>query len=637
MIQSPERSAAPEAASFRDNLQVVWRLRDQFAVYLLPAAGLLLLAVLQANLALTATTAGQRVIDEFAAAPGSTPESPIGSQFGFELLFRALAPPGTPAMRLAFFMAGFAIVAVALGISIEYLRSHLQENFRHRLQAKLLSGFASEPAAGRARRHRAVDMDIFTQDASQLSGLLIFQVVGWAEQAFKAGVYGYGLARIRPGGSLIVGLALGAVLFQMAIASLFARRLARSSVETHSRNTELRSRAVEFFDVLAKLVYFRGDRAYSKRLLDLSRASESASRRHQMVAKFQEAAMELVTTLSLPLIIVLLSLPALVAAAGPAMTAGTIVQAQLLLVLMTATTAGLVAISGELAQASPSIRRVEDILRIPPPGERPPELAPLLAKREAPALAVSGLTFRYPGKSDPALRGLTFEIPSGACVGLIGGTGSGKSTLARVLIGDLQPASGRIVYDDVIVTDWNLWFRRELVGYLPADQGFVAGTLEENVLFGRSLEDAREYQRALEDSGVASIAEAKAGEGGMQTHIENRPEDVLSSGERRRIGIARLLVGAERFWIMDEPGSGLDPRTMGEIASALGPGSPALRGRTTLIITHDPDVFRTDFNVFLEDGAIAATGTHQELLQRSAAYAALVRRHVHEREDRTRA
>ncbi len=143
----------------------------------------------------------------------------------------------------------------------------------------------------------------------------------------------------------------------------------------------------------------------------------------------------------------------------------------------------------------------------------------------------------------------------------VGGTGSGKSTLARVLIGDLQPASGRMVYDDVIVTDWHLWWKRELVGYLPADQGFVVGTLEENVLFGRSLGDAREYQRALEDSDVASIAEAKVGEGGMQTHIENRPEDVLSSGERRRIGIARLLVGAERFWIMEEPGSGLDPRT----------------------------------------------------------------------------
>ncbi len=623
---------AAEVTSFRDNLRVVWRLRDHFAAYLLPAAALLLLALAQANLALTATTAGQRVIDEFAATRDGAPVPPIASQFGSELLFNAAAPPGTPAPRLALLMATFALVAVTLGIGIEYLRSVLQERFRHRLQAKLLAGFTSELAPERARRDEATNNRIFTEGASQLSGLLIFQLVGWGEQLFKAGVYGYGLVRIRPGGALIAGLAVGTVLFQIAVAGLFAKRLARVSEDTFARNMELRSRAQEFFDGLAKLVYFRGEQAYAKRLLHLARASEHASRRHQMVAKFQEAAMELVTTLSLPLIVALLSLPVLVVAGGPGITAGTIMQAQLLLILMTATTAGLVAIGGELSHASPSVRRVEEILRIPLPGEAPPELATLRARQHAPGLEVSALTFQYAGTGAPALRDVSFAISRGACVGLIGGTGSGKSTLARVLVGDLRPASGRILYDDVVVTDWHLWWKRELIGYLPAEQGFMRGTLEENVLFGRSLEDVQGYQRALQISGVAAIAEAKASEGGMKTWID-RAEDVLSSGERRRVGIARLLVGDQRLWILDEPGSGLDPKTMGDLATGLRPGSAVLRGRTTLIITHDPDVFRTDFNMFLENGTIAATGTHEELLQRLPAYAALVRRHVHERED----
>jgi ABC-type multidrug transport system fused ATPase/permease subunit len=628
---------AERAPSFGANLRMIWRLRSHFAVYLLPALGLLLLALLQADLALTATTAGQRVIDTFAAraVEEGAPAAPFvaSSQTFSEQLFNVLSRGAGP-LGLAFFMALFLVLAQGLGIFIEQVRTSVNEHFRYRLQAKLLRGFASELASTRGLRSSGNNSQIFTTDASQLSGLLIFGLVGALENVVKLGVYAYGLTRIQDGW-VIVAVALPiTVIFQTVVTTAFGGRESRAIERSEGLNVQMRSQATEFFDVLARLVYFRGDRSYSKRLLDLSRASANASREFQLVSSIQGSVMGVVTTLSLPLVIVLLSLPVMVAAVGEVgLTAGTIVQAQALLMLLTSTTGALIGIPSNLTQASPSIRRVEEVLSIPDPGDEPETLAELRSRQTPPSLEVSDLTFAYRGANQPLLRALDFAIPPGACVGVIAGSGGGKSTLARILIGDLRPTAGRILYDGVDVTDWHLWHKRDLIGFLPAEQGFVRGTLEENVLFGRSLGEVHDYERALEVSGVANIARGVADRGGMQMYIDARVDDFLSTGERRRVGIARLLLGDQRLWIFDEPGSGLDSRTMGDIARALAPGSPAMSGRTSIIITHDADVFRTDFNIFIENGAVSAIGPHEELLQRSNAYQKLVTRYARERDE----
>ena len=627
---TPTPVAIGDSPSFRENIQTIWGLRSHFAIYLLPALGLLLLALVHADIALTATTAAQRVIDSF-ASPVAQP-APTSTTIS-ERIFTTLAGDAGP-VRLAFLLAFFLVLSQAMWIFIEQMRALVHEHFRHRLQSKLLSAFASELAPTRTRRSSANDAQIFTLDASRLSGFLIFQTVAAFENLAKLGVYTFGLARIERGW-LIVAVALPiTIVFQTVVARFYRRREGRTIKRNEQLNVEMRSQAGEFFDVLARLVYFRGERAHTERLLALSRASAGANRDFQLVSAIQAAVIGIVTTLSLPLVIGLLSLPVVIAAAGPDVSAGQIVQAQALLMLLTVSMSAMVGIPSSVAQAIPSVRRVEEVLRIPPPGDEPPALRSLRASQDAPALRVSDLTFQYAGTNQPILQRLSFEIPAGACVGVIGATASGKSTLARVLVGDQRPTAGRILYNDVDVTDWHLFWRRELIGFLPPDQGFVRGTLEENVLFGRSRESVRDYERALELSGVAVIARAKAAQGGMQMRIDSNVVETLSTGERRRIGIARLLLGSQRLWIFDEPGSGLDPRTMGAVASALAPGSAALRGKTTIIITHDPDVFRTEFNLFLEDGVIAAQAPHEELLQRSAAYAALVQRHSREREQR---
>lgn len=626
--------------SFRENLGMVWRLRSHFRAFLIPGIGLLVLALVQADLALTATTAGQRLIDRFASRSGPTaaaaaapaPAPPEVSRTPTERLLNTLARGGS-ATRLAVLMAVFLLVAEAVAIAIEQFRNVINARFRERIQAKLVTALSWELAGKRGQRSTGNTAQIFMTDAAQLSGLLVFGVVIALENVVKLGVYTSGLARIESGW-LIVAVAVPAtVLFQTAVARFFIGR-ETSTIEGSERlNVQLRSRTAELFDVLSRLVYFRGDRRQADRVLKLSADSARAGRRLQLVSSMRGSVMGIVTTLSLPLVVVLLSLStaALVAAGPDGNTAGMIVQAQALLMLVTMTTSVLVGIPSMLAQSSPSVRRVEEILNIPEPEPEPAELPRLRASSSPPALTVRGLSFQYPGMTRPLLHDVSFQIPAGACVGVIGGSGCGKSTLARLLVGDLRPASGSVLLDGIDVTEWHLWWKREVVGFLPAEQGFLRGTLEENVLFGRNREAVREYDEAIAVSGVTAIASAKADQGGMQMYIDSRVDDFLSTGERRRVGIARLLLGDQRFWIFDEPGSGLDPRTMVEIAGALSPSSRVIAGRTCIIITHDPDVFETDFNVFVQDGTVADIGRHAELLQRSAAYASLVGRHVKER------
>jgi ABC-type multidrug transport system fused ATPase/permease subunit len=167
------------------------------------------------------------------------------------------------------------------------------------------------------------------------------------------------------------------------------------------------------------------------------------------------------------------------------------------------------------------------------------------------------------------------------------------------LIGDLRPLSGQILFDGIDIADWHLWWRRELIGLLPAESGFLHGTPEENVVFGRDRASVPNLEWALEASGVAAMAEQW--DGGMQRLLTD-PYSELAGGQRRRIALARLLAGDQRAWVLDEPGPQLDPRSM--------------KGRTSIIIT--------DSNLFLQNGQIVDQGTHEELKRRNPDYSQLV-------------
>ncbi len=216
------------------------------------------------------------------------------------------------------------------------------------------------------------------------------------------------------------------------------------------------------------------------------------------------------------------------------------------------------------------------------------------------------------------LKGVSFEIPPGRTVAVVGHSGAGKSTLSRLLFRFYEPRSGRVTIDgqDVLaVTQASL---RAAIGMVPQDTVLFNDSIEYNIRYGRwgaSSEEVRDAARAAQiDEFIASVPrgyDAEVGERGLK----------LSGGEKQRVAIARTILKGPPILVLDEATSALDSFTEREIQDALVRVS---RGRTTLVIAHRlSTVVAADEILVMSKGTIAERGTHADLLARKGIYAAL--------------
>ncbi len=229
-------------------------------------------------------------------------------------------------------------------------------------------------------------------------------------------------------------------------------------------------------------------------------------------------------------------------------------------------------------------------------------------------IRIENVVYRYPGRSEPALRGVDLEIPRGAKVGIIGGSGAGKSTLVDVLLGLLVPSQGRVTVDGVDVHDdvrgWQ-W----TIGYVPQTIYLADDTIRRNVAFGvpeRCIDDdavRRALAAARLDEFVADMPagiETSAGEWGAG----------LSGGQRQRIGIARALYIDPQLLVLDEATSSLDGDTEREVMAAV----DALHGTKTLVIVAHrlSTVANCDIIYRVEGGRVVKSGAFAEVVPAGA-------------------
>ncbi|HEU4625926.1 MAG TPA: ATP-binding cassette domain-containing protein [Steroidobacteraceae bacterium] len=218
----------------------------------------------------------------------------------------------------------------------------------------------------------------------------------------------------------------------------------------------------------------------------------------------------------------------------------------------------------------------------------------------------------------PILKDVSFEIPAGKTLGVVGASGAGKSTLVRLLVRLVEPDSGQILLDGVPLSDLPLPRLRQAIAVVPQDTVLFNDSILYNIGFGKVNSTQEEVERAarlahLHDF-VMSLPdkyETKVGERGVK----------LSGGEKQRVSIARAAIKQPRIYVFDEATSSLDSRTEGDIMHNLRELS---RDSTTLVIAHRlSTVVHADEIVVLEGGVIVERGTHFGLLHQNGRYARL--------------
>jgi ABC-type multidrug transport system fused ATPase/permease subunit len=222
------------------------------------------------------------------------------------------------------------------------------------------------------------------------------------------------------------------------------------------------------------------------------------------------------------------------------------------------------------------------------------------------------------GDGPEVLHGIDLEVPAGTTVALVGHTGAGKSTIAKLLARFYEPREGRITIDGIDLNDVKQESLRRQLGIVPQEGFLFAGTVHDNIAFGRPEASRDDVVRAARTVGAHEfIAEL---EDGYETNLQERGTR-LSLGQRQLVAFARALLADPRILILDEATSSVDIGTERKIEVAL---RRLLADRTAFIIAHRLSTIRdADLIVVLEHGRVVEQGTHAELIARHGLYTAL--------------
>lgn len=239
-------------------------------------------------------------------------------------------------------------------------------------------------------------------------------------------------------------------------------------------------------------------------------------------------------------------------------------------------------------------------------------------------ITFEGVSFHYqgeagddgaPARTTSVLEDISFHVPAGKTVAIVGQTGSGKSALTQLVNRTYDVTAGRVLIDGVDVRDWSLDALRAQIGKIEQDIFLFTRSIAENIAFGapgatraQIEEAARAAQAHAFITGFPEGYDTVVGERGV----------TLSGGQRQRIALARAFLSNPRILILDDSTSAIDSATEDQIQQAI---RRAQEGRTVLLITHRLSQIRwADMILVLDKGRLAAAGTHDELLRRSPHY-----------------
>jgi ABC-type multidrug transport system fused ATPase/permease subunit len=268
-----------------------------------------------------------------------------------------------------------------------------------------------------------------------------------------------------------------------------------------------------------------------------------------------------------------------------------------------------------LQSVGASIRRVRELLDLEPT-VRDMGTEHLESSDLTHGFEIQDVSFSYGRKA--ALSNITLRIAAGECIAIIGASGSGKSTLARLLVRGADPDSGCILLEENPLACYTLASLRTAVCFVPQHPQLFEGTVRENLLYGNPRANAAEMDQVIQAAQLTPFVsqlpygiDTQLGPGGAG----------LSGGERQRLAIARALLRSSVILVLDEATSALDVPTEFAVLASL---QRYCAHQTLVIISHRiSSLAWVDQLILLDQGRVAAVGSHSDLYARSALYRAM--------------
>jgi ATP-binding cassette subfamily B protein len=279
-----------------------------------------------------------------------------------------------------------------------------------------------------------------------------------------------------------------------------------------------------------------------------------------------------------------------------------------------------------IPRAQASAERINEVLEMEPEIVDPEE-AKLLTGGERGHIRFENVSFRYPGAEAPAISNISFETGPGEITAVIGGTGSGKSTLVNMIPRFYDVSEGRVLVDGADVREISQSALRSRIGFVPQTAVLFTGSVSENIRYGNQEATDEEVRHAAEVAQAADfISEMPEG---FDTEIAQGGTNV-SGGQKQRLSIARALVRRPEIYIFDDSFSALDFKTDALLRAALKKET----GDAAVIIVAQrvSTVMDADRILVLDDGELAGTGRHRDLVKSCQVYREIVSSQLSEEE-----
>ena len=548
----------------------------------------------------------------------------VGSSIGLMatsawIIATAALHPSIAVLQVA--IVGVRFFGIARGV-FRYLERLASHQVTFRLLARLRVWFyaALEPLApARLMQYRSGDLlSRIVADIGTLENFYIRAVAPPLVAVLVAALMWIFLRSFDPRLALIViAMMLLAGIGVPLLSQMLSRRPGRHVV---SIRAELNAALVDGIQGTADLVAFGAGAPQVRQVRSLSVALGRGQTQLAAVNGLNIALGSLLTSLA---VVVVLTL------AIPLVTAGRIAGVSLA-VLALATTASFEAVlplplaAQYLESCLAAARRLFEVadtdgVAVQPAPARESEIIreqeASLSPIKPPSIEVSHLTLRYAAGEPPALDDITFSVPAGGCVAIVGASGAGKSTLANTLLRFWEPEAGEIRLDGCDLRDAAPEAVRQQIGVVAQQTHLFNATIGDNLRLARHGASQAEIEAAARAAQIHDWIillpegyDSWVGEHGLR----------LSGGERQRLAIARALLKNAPVLILDELTANLDTATERDLLAAL---APLMVGRTTLIITHGLfGLERIDEILVLERGRIVERGRHDALLRRAGAY-----------------